>query len=119
MSTSAGFETIAGSKSATSWAMGKLSVWSGASGSGDGPGFGVGLQEMDASTNPRTNAGLRIGEGYSGVGVLTEREPHATGPFTFTLRRRLIGPGAGGREAGFRMGGGYGSDSAPCRRWRS
>src|SRR5207249_11582971 len=34
----------AGSKSATSWAIGKLNVWSDARGSGEGAGLPVGLQ---------------------------------------------------------------------------
>src|SRR5438094_433620 len=60
MSTSAAVEIIAGSKSATAWAMGKLSVWSSASGSGDGPGLPVGLQAIVARTNASGPARMRI-----------------------------------------------------------
>ena len=59
MSTSPGFDIIAGSKSAKSWAMGKLSVWSGASGSGEGGGLPVGLQAT-AKTSASTAARMRI-----------------------------------------------------------
>src|SRR6266702_1555650 len=55
MSTSAGLEIIAGSKSATSWARGKDRVWSAASGSGDGPGVEVGLHATIAMASATTN----------------------------------------------------------------
>src|SRR2546423_15395390 len=61
MSTSAALEISAGSKSATSWATGKLSVWSAASGSGEGAGLLFGLQATTAMTTAISQAGARTG----------------------------------------------------------
>src|SRR5438874_9961177 len=61
MSTSAGLEMRAGSRSETSWAMGKLSVWSAASGSGEGAGLLFGLQATTAMRTAISHAGGRIG----------------------------------------------------------
>src|SRR6266568_8111863 len=79
MSTSAAVEIRAGSKSATSWAMGKLSVWSAASGSGEGVGLGFGLQETTAMTTAISQAGARIG------GRLTGAARRASSPPGFGL----------------------------------
>src|SRR2546426_4579514 len=67
MSTSAAVEIRAGSKSATSSAMGKLSVWSAASGSGEGVGLLFGLQATTAMTTAISQAGARIGGRLTGA----------------------------------------------------
>src|SRR5690348_10301919 len=61
MSTSAGLEVIAGSKSATSWERGKVRVWSAASGSGDGPGVDVGLHAAVATASATRNLLTSLG----------------------------------------------------------
>src|SRR5579872_7238240 len=59
MSTSAGLEISAGSKSDGSCATGKLSVWSGASGSGDGVGLLLGVHAAAANTSSTSRATCR------------------------------------------------------------
>src|SRR6266550_2168947 len=67
MSTSAAVEIRAGSKSTTSWAMGKLSVWSAANGSGEGVGLLFGLQATAARITAISQAGARIGGRLTGA----------------------------------------------------
>src|SRR5437762_8390818 len=67
MSTSAAVEIRAGSKSETSWAMGKLSVWSAANGSGEGAGLLFGLQATAARIAAISQAGARIGGRLTGA----------------------------------------------------
>src|SRR5438105_8738398 len=75
MSTSGGLETRAGSKSAMSWAMGKLSVWSAASGSGEGGGLLFGLQPTTARTTAISQARARIGGRLTGGATRADRPP--------------------------------------------
>src|SRR5256885_4390603 len=67
MSTSAPVEISAGSRSATSCAIGKLRVWSAASGSGDGVGLPPCWQAERTTTATRTRPDVRTREGYSRI----------------------------------------------------
>src|SRR2546423_6114434 len=67
MSTSAPVEISAGSRSATSCAIGKLRVWSAASGSGDGAGLPPCWQADSSTTATRIRPDVRTREGYSRI----------------------------------------------------
>src|SRR5437868_4480207 len=65
MSTSAPVEISAGSRSAMSCAIGKLRVWSAASGSGDGAGLPPCWHADSSTAATRIRPGFRTREGYN------------------------------------------------------